>query len=527
MSSSAIVDGGYGRHGRPAPGVDGTPAAADERAAPARRGRVVRRPGASRERPPLSAPHPTDVPQHRLRTWTRRWRLFSSNAPLDAADAADPTARELAQLRGADPVLNALMVEELRVWRELTDRTDLSAEQRNKQLCTCCADAAKRVVGHLEPVSARLTVAAGRPADPLLGVVRHLPPPYPVGVPVAEELYAFSAAAAAHAGPSLSWAWLSAHIGSAVACGARVYKSPASPTGSLSSALVQWGSTLYVAVAGRRWDDWESLLKFLCAPLVDVAGWELLGGEPQKVPAGLPDTVAVNADALAACTELVSVLDAVREALTGPANGDHGADHAGAAGSRTASRVVFCGHGAAAAVVTLLALQYERRVSGEAGVPPAPPAVMTYGCPLMGDAALQAYTRRHLPAVTRWYVDHDPVAGLPRWSTIGLRCAPAAAAVMPSAARAHRVLSHDGVARHGVAAAPRVPSLSVAGVAYGSHHRLEAYALCLTRQWAGRAVAPAPAQESHPWWRRLWHVPPAVKGGVGGGVPTAASAAGG
>lgn len=259
----------------------------------------------------------------------------------------------------------------------------------------------------------------------------------------------------------------------------------------------------------------------------------MLGGEAAVPVARLPDAFAVNADAWAATKALQSVFVAMREALTRRPSGDKDSEDAQAAPRRPpASRVVFCGHGAAAAVATLLALQYRRHMSASTTttLPSGPPTLLTYGCPLMGNAALQTVLRRQLPATTRWYVDHDPVAGLPRWSTIGLRFSPPAQAVAPHGCRAHRVLSPDGVARAGVAGAPRVVSLAVAGVAFRSHHRLEAYALCLTRQWAGRGVAGGgggggggplgwggAAAGLRRLWRRMMHVAPPGKGSVAGG----------
>lgn len=536
MASSATAGVGHGDFVLPAPTVRCTSGAPDDRGAPARNGIAARRSGACGQWSAPAGDPPAAVPPHAHRkqacpAWlSLPWERFQRSVPPCPTDAGEgPSAKELNQLDGADPALTALLVAEMRDWRALTDNPDLSSEERDDQLQALCAEATMREVGPIEPVSARLT-AASAPADPLLGVVRVLPPPPPAGIPKAECLYAFAAAVAPHAGARLSRAWLSAHIGPAVAAGGRVFQSPSASSVCLASALVQWGSTLYVGVAGARWDDWDSLLRFFSSPLVKVSTRAVMGGVAM-VPGGLPHSVAVNADAWAACKELHSVLVAVAQALTPRPPGDKAADGAEAASPPPpASRVVFCGHGAAAAVATLLALQYPQHVAGHPALPCGPPSVATYGCPLMGDAALATLLRTQLPANTRWYVDHDPVAGLPRWSTVGLRFSPPAREAAPAACRAHRALSPDGVGHPGVAGAPRVASLAVAGVGYRTHHRLDAYALCLTRLWEGRGVGsggPPTGTATGGGLRRLWHrlvhVPPPVKGHFfvsgGGGTP--------
>ncbi|KAK1864515.1 hypothetical protein I4F81_007061 [Pyropia yezoensis] len=504
MAESETAAAGHGALMLLASPVHSMPAATDEQGAPASSGVVVHRAGASKQHDTTFCDPPAAVPHHprygiAFPTWLLPlWTRFQRAMPDGTADAGEgPSAKELNQLHGANPNLSAMLVAELRLWRKLTDNPGLTNEQRDHKLKRLCVEATHREVGRVEPVSAWLTSTQGGPADPLLGVVLSLPPPPPAGVPEAEYLYAFAAAAAPHAGSRLSQPWLSAHIGRAVANGARVYDSPSSSSYCLSSALVQWGSTLYVGVAGRQWDSWGSLLTFFSSSLQSVDTQTLLGGTP-TVRAGLPQSVAVNADAWAACQELQGVLVAVTRALTPQQADDQAGDDAQAgdgpttsrvaqAGGRpTASRVVFCGHGAAAAVATLLALQYPQHVAGDAALPAGPPSVATFGCPLMGDAALATVLRSQLPATTRWFVDHDPVAGLPRWSAVGLRFSRAARDVAPADCRAHRVLSPDGEARPGAAGAPRVASLAVAGVGYHTHHRLEAYALCLTRRWATR-----------------------------------------
>ncbi|GAB0498163.1 hypothetical protein MMPV_009504 [Pyropia vietnamensis] len=392
------------------------------------------------------------------------------------------------------------------MYRKLADNPTLTNEERDCKLQNWSADATKGAVGTIRPVSSPMIPVQGRPPSPLLGVVRNVLPPPTVGIPQAEFLYAFSAAVAPLAGSSLSAEWLSMHIGRAVAKGVRVHESPSCLTDSLSSAIVQWGSTLYVGIAGQKWDTWGTMLKFFSSPQVNVSEQEVLDGKP-SVSTGLPDKddggeqirpidvpgnhVTVNSAAWTACRDLRGVLDAVREALAPRAMNSMGSDSVEATSCCTASRVVFCGHGGPAAVATLLALQYKKHVLGT-DLPPFRPSVVTFGCPLLGNAALQAVIRRELPDATRYYVDHDPVAGLPRWSAVGLRFCASAQEVAPHAVRVHKELSPDGVARIGVSGAPRVASLAVAGVAYGSHHRLEAYALCLTRLWAGLTVGPNP-----------------------------------
>lgn len=245
------------------------PAATDEQGAPASSGVVVHRAGASKQHDTTFCDPPAAVPHHprygiAFPTWLLPlWTRFQRAMPDGTADAGEgPSAKELNQLHGANPNLSAMLVAELRLWRKLTDNPGLTNEQRDHKLKRLCVEATHREVGRVEPVSAWLTSTQGGPADPLLGVVLSLPPPPPAGVPEAEYLYAFAAAAAPHAGSRLSQPWLSAHIGRAVANGARVYDSPSSSSYCLSSALVQWGSTLYVGVAGRQWDSWGSLLTF-------------------------------------------------------------------------------------------------------------------------------------------------------------------------------------------------------------------------------------------------------------------------
>ncbi|KAK1864501.1 hypothetical protein I4F81_007047 [Pyropia yezoensis] len=534
MASSASAGAGRSALALPDLVVRSASAAPDGRGAPVRSGILVRRQGASGQRTAPSAGHPAAVSLRNL-VHVRRTRSTESWEPIQTSALPalltdtwnGPSAEELNGLDGANPKLTAMLVAEMRHYRKLTDNPDLTNEQRDYEHKRLCVEATHREVGRVEPVSAWLTSTQGDLSDPLLGVVRTLPPPPPAGVPKADYLYAFAAAAAPHAGNWLSLAWLKAHVGRAVANGARVFQSPSSSTYCLSSALVQWGSTLYVGIAGRRWDDWDRLLKFFSSSLVSVDIETLLGG-PSAVPASLTQSVAVNADAWAACRDLHSVLVAVTKALTSRQADDKNADDALAPSPKKASRVVFCGHGAAAAVATLLALQYPQHVAGDTTLLAASLSVATFGCPLMGDAALATALRARLPRTTRRYVDHDPVAGLPRWSAVGLRFSPAARDVAPADCRAHRVLSPDGEARPGAAGAPRVASLAVAKVGYHSHHRLEAYALCLTRQWAGRGVSSDPPVRAadrgmlHRLWSRVVHEPPQlVKGwaSVGGGAP--------
>lgn len=438
----------------------------------------------------------------------------------------EPNESDLNRERGANPRYTTLLVREYRRYKELTSQQGLTNAERDWKLQEWSSDATKAEVGIIMPVYERLKTAGKRPPDPLLGVVRLVPPPPTKGVPAAEFLYAFGAAAAPHAGSSLSWTWLSQYIGRDVAKGAVVHKCL---NVGLSCAIIQWGSTMYVGIAVQSWDTWDSLLKFFSFPLVTVNEQELLDCIP-STSTGFPNTaegseiteqvdvpeklVAVNSAAWAACKDLRGVLDAVREALAPRATNGMGSESAAASSDRTASRVVFCGHGAAAAVSTLLALQYKKHLSGSA-LPPGPPSVVTFGCPLFGNAALQSVIRRELPDATRYYVDHDPVAGLPRWSAVGLRFCAAAQNMAPHAVRKHRELSIDGVPRIGVSGVPRVASLAVAGVAYGSHHRLEAYALCLTRLWANMSESSNLSQRkrmSVPWLRRHFHrVPQLIK----------------
>lgn len=274
MAPSATAGaGGHGGSVLPALTVVGVPVGPTEKSAAPHSSVtfVFRRPGASRRRLSLSFAdhHPAAghaYPQrHRLSagrslSTLSRVRFFRTAAASSVAiddSGEEPTAKELNQVDGAIPMMTALLVAETRKWRELNDNPALSAERRDTKLQIHCADATQRAdVGLTDPISARLISMQGRDPDPLLWVVRALPPPPTTGVvPAAESIYAFAGAVAPHAGSSLSPSWLSAHIGAAVAAAGWVHPSPSSRTCRLSSALVQWGSTLYVGVAGRQWDD--------------------------------------------------------------------------------------------------------------------------------------------------------------------------------------------------------------------------------------------------------------------------------
>lgn len=463
IMSIPSLRGSHGGLGFPTFGVRGTPTASDEGESISRTSSFFRRRRAVAQRS-----HLANDP---------------GMAPSLPTDDRDPTAKELNRLRGANSAMTSLLINETHKWEELRSDTSLSEEKKDEALQEFSRVAALQHVGSPEAVSLCLPKPRDGAADSLLGAVHDLPPLPVEGAPKAELLYAFAASVAAHH-DSVSCEWLSAHVGPAVAESAHVYKSTCL-IGSSSSALIKWGSTLYVAVAGRRWDNWKTLLRFCSSPHECVDGRKVLGGDPD-VPAGLPSRVAVNSSAWAASLELQGVLADVCEALSPHPLDNGNDDDAAAAGVSTASRVVFCGHGAGATVSILLALQYPR-YAAVANRSPVECSVVTYGCPLMGDAALQTYIRRRLPAFTRCYVDHDPVAGLPRGTTVGLRFSSIAAATMPYAVSANRVLSPGAAARPGVAGAPRVASLSVAGVAYDSHHRLEAYGLCLADHWERQA----------------------------------------
>lgn len=181
----------------------------------------------------------------------------------------------------------------------------------------------------------------------------------------------------------------------------------------------------------------------------------------------------------------VEFLDSIGRILDSDAGGSH----------TGITRVVFCGHSLGAAVALLLALMYTFQLNSreKKGIDIA---AVTFGSPAIGDAALQEYVLQ-VPVHKRFYVEHDPVAGLPRWTCTGLRFCGSAQQYAETQAREHWALSPRGRASKGSGAAPAIQSLSVSGLVYELQHNLQAYALCLLRhfRWL-HAVAPFPAPET-------------------------------
>lgn len=367
----------------------------------------------------------------------------------------------------------ALPGAETRKWQALRANPELSAAERDTALRSYCVDeaeAAWAATASTRPPSwdARLVMP-----EELLSVLCLLPIPQ-AGAPIVEERLAWAAIVAAVVGPrlnleTLAYKYGTPHGGVLVA---------GSFGGGGVSAAVQWGSSLVVGVTelmGRPWQHWVDVF---AAPLTKVDTRRLVqAGSP--TPPGLPLDFCVLAEPWAAATAQQGFLRNVRQALDG-------------AGTRSrVTRIIFCGHGLGAAVALLLALRFHLRYPASEAAP-VELSVVTFGCPTVGDAALQEALRL-LPTHRRFYVAHDPVAGLPRWSCTGLRFSDAAQQVAPTTASAHLALWLGGRARLGSSAAPRVPSLSVAGLAFRSHHSLQAYALCLSAHL--RAVILAPGGE--------------------------------
>lgn len=357
--------------------------------------------------------------------------------------------------------------------------SNAARDKKARNLCVEATNAERTAALPGGPAAAQASPAAGDLSAPWLGqgaaVVAAAASPR-------EEHLAFAATvAAATAGDTAagSSTWLAArygtpHDGAIVGDGGG--------SGPVATLAVRWGATVYVAAAERAPLPWPAWVDYCVAPLIKVGvdAFQPGGGEA-PLPAGLPARVAVNSVAWAAAQAQLEVLGFVKRAsAVAGADGD----------SPPAARVVFCGHSLGGAVALLLAISYALRGGGSSAVVPA--QVVTFGCPSFGNAALgalvRAATRHH-----RWYVDHDAVAGIPRASVTALRFSATAAAATAPAAATHWELSAggdrgSGGAVPGVAAAPRVASLAVAGLAAGSHHPLSAYALCLRRHLAAVAA---------------------------------------
>lgn len=188
-----------------------------------------------------------------------------------------------------------------------------------------------------------------------------------------------------------------------------------------------------------------------------------------------------------ATRDQIHVLEEVHHVLAGdPRGGGSGVD-----------RAVFCGHSLGAAVAVLLGLIYtfrtQTRASNEVDM-----SVVTFGCPSIGDAALQEYVLQVI-VHKRFFVEYALVAGLPRWTSTGLRFCPSAQDYAETPAREHWALSPRGHACMASGATPAVKSLSAAGTVFGLHHSLDAYATRLLHHfWSLHAAPLLPSQDLEP-----------------------------
>lgn len=298
--------------------------------------------------------------------------------------------------------------------------------------------------------------------------------------PGVEVLNAFSACAAGYAGALVSPDWLNFQFGesasfSSVAC--------VNGGGGVSSVLMIRGTTLFVASAEVEPRTWNSWVDFFASPLVEVDELRLQRALSESMTR-FPGSFAVHPYVWASAVAQERVQEAVWCAV---------------ADSRVrgapVTDVVFCGHGMGGAVAQLLALFFTVQPPGpDFDEAPVASSVVTFGAPSIGDAALQEHLLQ-LTRHTRLYVEHDPIAGLPRSTCVGLRFTPDVERYAEALAQEHWVLSEDDPPRPGSGASPRVLALSVAGLAYESDHPFLAYAVCLPRPPEPRH-GPAPAGPS-------------------------------
>jgi len=254
----------------------------------------------------------------------------------------------------------------------------------------------------------------------------------------------------------------------------------------VSTALVLHERSLYVATAKElSWIAWFNFFTASSA-IVDASSFLPVPKSTQLSPEG---RVAVNLIAWDAfCNQKQPVLSAVHDV----------ANRAQRDGTPLTS-IVFCGHGFGAAVAQLLSTAWEMTNGGKHALPST---LVTFGCPSVGDAACQA----RVPARTwhqRLFVEHDPIAGLPRARCSGLSLSPSVGQYAAVQAQEHWVLSVSARARESSATTPLVPSLSVAGIAFDIYHRLSTYAECLKSHYksadvdtAGSKAVASAAQEA-------------------------------
>jgi len=303
--------------------------------------------------------------------------------------------------------------------------------------------------------------------------------------------HAFAASVAAYAGDDVSPGWLHDRFGATA--GYTLVKYVPARCG-VCSILLRHGQCLYVATAGAlSWNQWVKLFAGSVQPIDNTScseGW--------RFPTAQSGRCVVNRDVwdkfVKQAGALVTPLrDAVNDSQPGAA---------------VVNSVVFCGHGLGAAVAQLLAAAWDP--SGRSSRPVR--TLVTFGCPAIGDIGFQARLSgmtRHL----RLFVDHDPIAGLPFASCDGLRLAPNVRQYSSVQADQHWALSRDGRASKTCATSPSVLSLSVAGVAFASHHSLGAYAECLACHFCGvaaDAVLSAARNSSTPSMRNPWPFAPSL-----------------
>lgn len=153
--------------------------------------------------------------------------------------------------------------------------------------------------------------------------------------------------------------------------------------------------------------------------------------------------------------------------------------------SRGVDSITFCGHGFGGAVAQLNSVLHAVNFAcGDHHLKSAQLPAVTFAFRSLGDMAFEAIARAFAPRHFRYYVDRDPVDGLPRWTCTGLSFSSSVReAVEPSATR-HIALHAAGPATIGTAASQRVASLVVSGYVFSYHHPLTTYAMCLSRHWA-------------------------------------------
>lgn len=377
---------------------------------------------------------------------------------LSSCDNED--VEDVRRMRGGDKRMNDMAVAEVRQYERLNKSQQAKCDS-DKEMRDFCMEAAEAAGAVLNPV-APVPPDAPKLAAAWLDTLRW---PREAKLPDREkaDLRAFAASVAAYADTAASPGWLGRWFPSAndgCTIGARFR------SGSVVTSLLRWGSTLYVASAEPQARAWNAWVATLAAALVPVDAVALCDG--RALPEGLPSRAAVLADAWEAVCKVRQAVLAHVQAFVDNISGAE-------------KCVVFCGHSLGGAVAQLLAFAFSHRRQPDGK--PVSASVVTFGCPSAGDAAFQELSLR-LTRTVRYYVDNDPVPGLPAWACAGLRFSPAVDNTADAQAREHWALRDDGRARPGTGSAPVVPSLSVAALVFASHHSLQAYAWGLCRHWA-------------------------------------------